>query len=213
MLLKSIFALQRMIIVKRGASFMRIFLASSSPRRKELLSKLDIPFEVLSIDTPEKLNSEKNYYEQCMDIAKEKAQAVFSQVDGEVIVIASDTIVVNNQAIYGKPKDYNDAFKMLKSLSNNKHEVISSLCVLVRKDGQEYQELTYDKCDVYVDNLSDTMIDSWIKNNDVYTRAGGYAIQDGFGKYVTRIDGDYFSIVGFPLHKAWKILQKYLKLE
>ena len=192
---------------------MRIILASSSPRRKELLAKLKIPFEVLSIDTQERLNSEKNYYEQCMDIAEEKAQAVFRVIDGDVIVIASDTIVVNNQEIYGKPKNYDEAFKMLKHLSNNKHEVISSLCVLVRKDGQEFKELTFDKCDVYVDDLSDAMIDSWIKNNDVYTRAGGYAIQDGFGKYVTKIEGDYFSIVGFPLHKTWKILQKYIDLE
>ena len=189
---------------------MRIVLASSSPRRKELLEKLNIPFEVLAIETKEELNNQKSCYEQCMDIAKAKAQVVFDTISDDVIVIASDTIVVNDGVIYGKPHNYEEAFKMIKSISNKKHEVISSLCVLVRKDNKVYQELTYDKGYVYVDSLSDKEIDDWIKNNDVYTRAGGYAIQDGFGKFVTKIDGDYFSIVGLPLHQVWDILKKYL---
>ena len=189
---------------------MQIILASSSPRRKELLKKLNVPFEIIVKDTIEKLNSNKNCYEQCMDIAKDKAQAVFDEINEDVIVISSDTIVVCNGKIFGKPQNYDEAFQMIKEISNQKHEVISSLCLLVRKNHQIFEELTYDKCDVYVDNLTNEEINDWIQNNDVYTRAGGYAIQDGFGKYVTKIEGDYFSIVGFPLHKTWKLLKKYL---
>ena len=190
---------------------MRIILASSSPRRKELLKSLNISFEVMSKNTLENLDENKNHYEECMRTAKEKAKAVFDDIKNDVIVIGSDTIVSFNGKIYGKPKDYQDAFNMLKEFSNNKHEVISSLCILMRKNDKIYEELTYDKCDVYVSEMSDLEIDNWIKNNDVYTKAGAYAIQEGFGKYIKRIDGDYFSIVGFPLHKVYKLLKKMNK--
>ena len=188
---------------------MRVILASSSPRRQELMKMFHLPFEVITFNTEEKLNQEKSIYEQCMNIAKEKAKAVFEKMDGDILVIGSDTIVAFNNEIYGKPKDYKDAFNMLKKFSNNKHEVISSLCVLIRKDGHVYEELTYDKCNVYVDEMSDNEINDWIENNDVYTRAGAYAIQDGFAKFIYKIEGDYYSIVGFPVHKLYTILKKY----
>ena len=144
-----------------------------------------------------------------MNIAKEKALAVFKKMEGDVIVIGSDTIVSFHNKIYGKPKDYQDAFNMLKEFSNAEHEVISSLCMLIRKDNQVFEELTYDKCNVFVDEMSDKEINAWINSNDVYSKAGAYAIQEGFGKYISKIDGDYFSIVGFPLHKLYTLLKKY----
>lgn len=189
---------------------MRIILASSSPRRKELMSLLEIPFEVIVKNVDEKYHENKTCYEQCMDIAFDKAKAVYDEIDEDVIVIGSDTIVSYNNQIYGKPKDYEDAFRMLKGFSSKSHEVISSLCLLVRKDGVEYQELTYDKCKVFVSEMADEEINTWINNHDVYTRAGAYAIQDGFGKFVEKIEGDYFSIVGFPIHKLYELLKKYL---
>jgi septum formation protein len=192
---------------------MRVVLASSSPRRNELMKKLGVSFEVIVKETEEKYDNLKTCYEQCMDIAKAKALNVYKEIEGDVIVIGSDTIVVYQKVIYGKPKNYNEAYSMLKKFSNDKHEVISSLCILVRKDNQEYIEMTYDKCDVYVDYLSDKEINDWIEKNDVYTRAGAYAIQDGFGKYIKKIDGDYFSIVGFPLHKVYQLLKKYGVIE
>ena len=188
---------------------MRIILASKSERRKELLKMLNIPFEIMSFDVEEKLNEDKNHYDECMNTAKEKAKAVFDKTEGDVIVIGSDTIVSFENKIYGKPKDYNDAFNMLKKFSNNSHEVISSLCLLVRKDGKEYEELTYDKCMVFVDKMTDEEINSWIMENDVYTKAGAYAIQEGFSKFVTKTEGDYYSIVGLPLHKLYYLLKKY----
>ena len=77
------------------------------------------------------------------------------------------------------------------------------------QNGKEYTELTYDKCDVYVAKMSLDEINEWINSNDVYTKAGAYAIQEGFGKYIESIEGDYFSIVGFPLHKFYELLKKY----
>ena len=99
---------------------------------------------------------------------------------------------------------------MLQKFSGKSHEVISSLCLLIRKDGIEYEELTYDKCEVEFDELTFEEIDDWVKNNPVYDKAGAYAIQEGFGKHIKRIEGDYFSIVGLPIHKLYNILKKYL---
>lgn len=188
---------------------MQIILASSSPRRKELMKIMNIPFKIIKRDVLEELDEHKNHYEECMKTAKAKALAVYKETTDDVIVIGSDTIVSFNNKIYGKPKNYQEAFRMLKSLSDNSHEVISSLCLLIRKDGKEYEELTYDKGIVYIDKMSDEEIDEWIKNNDVYNKAGAYAIQEEFGKFIWKIEGDYFSIVGFPIHKLYELLKKY----
>ena len=197
-------------MMKVSVSNMRIILASSSPRRQELMKEMNLPFEVIVKPVDERFNGNNNIYEQSMEISKRKAKAVFDEIEDDVIVIGSDTIVLQDGVIYGKPKDYNDAVNMLKTFSNNRHEVLSSLCLLVRKNGQIYEEKTYDKCDVYVDELSIDEIDEWINSNDVYSKAGAYAIQEGFGKYIKKIDGDYFSIVGFPIHKLYNLLKKYI---
>ncbi len=189
---------------------MRIILASSSPRRQELMKEFNLDFEVMVKPVDERFTGNMSIYDESMQISKRKAKAIFDDVDGDVIVIGSDTIVVQDGIIYGKPKDYQDAVEMLSTFSDNKHEVISSLCLLVRKDGNIYEEMTYDKCDVYVDKMNIDEINEWINSNDVYSKAGAYAIQEGFGKYIKRVDGDYFSIVGFPVHKLYELLKKYI---
>ena len=188
---------------------MKYILASASPRRKELLEMFNLPFEVIVKDTKEELDSTKTVYEQCMNIAKCKALNVFNDTIKDVVVIGGDTIVNLDNQIYGKPKNYQDAFDMLKKISNNKHEVISSLAVFIRKEGKVYSEVTYDKCMVYVDKMDDMEIKEWINSNDVYSKAGAYAIQEGFAKYISKMEGDYFSIVGLPVHKLYEILKKY----
>ena len=188
---------------------MRIVLASSSPRRKELMKFFKLTYEIIFKETDEVLSPNLNYYDACVNIAKNKAQVVFNDLDGDVLVIGSDTMVLCNNKVYGKPKNLNEAYQMIKSISGGTHEVVSSLSVLIRKDNIVYEELAYDKAVVYVSNLSDDEIYDWINNNDVLTRAGAYAIQDGFCKYIEKIDGDYFSLVGLPVHKLYTILKKY----
>lgn len=192
---------------------MRIILASSSPRRKELLEKFNLSFEIIPSNSEEVLVDGLNKYEQCENIAYHKALDIYNQITGDVIVIGSDTVVLMNNKVYMKPKNYDDAFKMLSDFSSNVHEVISSLCVLVRKNGHEYKELTHDKCRVFVSSMSNNEIKNWINNHDVYTRAGAYAIQDGFFQFVEKVEGDYFSIVGLPVHKLYNILKKYDVIE
>ena len=188
---------------------MRIILASTSPRRRELMKTFNLSFEVITKNTEEVINENNDVYTNCMNLAYMKAKNVYNEIDDDAMVIGSDTMVVCDNKIYGKPKDYHDAFDMLNDLSGKCHKVISSLCVLIRKKGKEYQELTYDKCNVYITKMTTSEIDEWINSNDVYTKAGAYAIQEGFGKYIEKIEGDYFSIVGFPIHKMYEILKKY----
>ena len=188
---------------------MKVVLASSSPRRSELMKFLEMPFEVVVRETNEKIMYSSNPYIQCMSVAKEKAQVVFEEIKGDVVVIGGDTMVLYQNKIYGKPQNHEDAYQMIEEFCNHQHEVISSICVLIRKDGKTYEEMDYDKCEVFVDNMTSSEINDWINNHDVYTRAGAYAIQDGFGKYIKEIKGDYFSIVGLPVHKLYAILKKY----
>ena len=188
---------------------MRVILASSSPRRQRLMQEFNLPFEIMSKEIDETFVGD-NVYEASMEVSKRKAEVIFKETTGDVIVIGSDTIVVQDNKIYGKPKDYNEAVSMLETFSDNHHEVVSSLCLLVRKDGNEYIEKTYDKATVYFDKLSREEIDDWINNHEVYSKAGAYAIQEGFSKYIKKIDGDYFSIVGLPVHKLYILLKKYL---
>ena len=187
---------------------MRVILASASPRRRELMKKLNIPFEVIILPHDEVLDETKSVYEQCLDISYQKAKMVYEKEKDDVIVIG-DTIVVLDNKIYGKPHDYNEAFDMLKKFSGKSHEVVTSLSLLIRKNGVEYEEKLYEIAKVYVDNMSSCEIREWIDSSDPYSKAGGYAIQEDFGKYISKIDGDYFTIVGLPLNKLYRLLKKY----
>lgn len=191
---------------------MDIILASASPRRRALMKNLNIPFEVVIVPHEEKLNRRKSVYNQCLDIAYQKAKIVYDKEkdNDNIIVIGSDTIVVHDKKIFGKPHDYNEAFNMIKTFSGNKHEVVTSLVMLIRKDGHEYEEKLYDVSYVYIDEMTDEEINEWLESSDPYSKAGGYAIQEGFMKYVTKIEGDYTTIVGLPLNKVYRLLKKYI---
>ena len=187
---------------------MRIILASSSPRRKELMNMLNIPYEVISYDHDEVLNKEKSVYEQCMDISYQKGKIVFDSFDEDVVVISSDTIVVFNGEIYGKPIDRNDAYRMISMIQGNDHEVVSALTVFCRKNGKDTIHETYEKAIVTVDKMTDDEINSWIDTGKAFGKAGAYAIQEEFGKYIKKIDGDFYTIVGLPLNKLYNILKE-----
>ena len=186
---------------------MRIILASSSPRRKELMNMLGITYEVISFDHDEVLNKEKTVYEQCMDISFQKGKIVYDSFNEDVIVISSDTIVVLDGIIYGKPIDRNDAYNMISKLQGRDHEVVSALTVFSRINGIEKITETYDKTIVTVDSMNDSEINSWIDTGKAFGKAGAYAIQEEFGRFIKKIDGDYCTIVGLPVNKLYNILK------
>ncbi|MBR3661352.1 MAG: septum formation protein Maf [Bacilli bacterium] len=190
---------------------MKIILASKSKRRQELLKMMNIEYEVIISDKEEIQDKNLSPLENCKRISLEKAIDVKDKTEGDRIIISCDTIVVKDNEIYGKPRDYNDAFYMLKLFSNTSHEVISCLTVIKIKNGEEKIYTDYDKCLVYIDKMTNEEINDWIEKNNPYDKAGGYAIQEEFGKYITKIEGDYYTIVGLPINKLYNILKEITK--
>ena len=185
---------------------MKIILASKSKRRQELLNMMNIKYEIVVSDKEEVQDKNLSPLENCKNISLEKAFDVKTKTEGDRIIISCDTI-------YGKPKDYEDAFNMLKLFSNTSHEVISCLSIIKIKDNKENIYTSDSKCLVYINNLTDEEIKDWIEKHNPYDKAGGYAIQEEFGKYITKIEGDYYTIVGLPINKLYNILKEITKEE
>ena len=191
---------------------MKIILASSSPRRKELL-KLVVPeFEIKVSEVEEVLEEGLSPKEQVVRLAYMKAKDIFDKTKGDRLVIGSDTIVVKNEKIYGKPKDLQDAKQMIKSLQqgNKMHKIITGLTVIVQKDGKYEEYKTFDEVKVYFKNISDKEIENWINTGKAMDKAGAYGIQNEFCVFVEKIEGNYTTAIGLPTHKLYDIIKKYM---
>ena len=189
---------------------MKIILASKSPRRRELLERLGYNFEVLTSEKEEVLDKNLTPLENSYNISYQKGMDILNKTEGDRIIISSDTMVIKDNGILGKPKSRDDAFKMLKKLNNTSHEVITSIYVfqVINNKVTEYKD--YSKALVYVDNLTDSEINNYLDTNEAYDKAGSYAIQGLFSKHIVKIEGDYYAIVGLPLNKLYNILKKII---
>ena len=186
---------------------MRIILASGSPRRKELASRITKNFEVIVSNANESFQEGLTIEEQSKRIAYLKAKTVFDETEGNRVVIGSDTMVVKDGKTYGKPKDREDAIKMLLELKNARHTVITSLAVLIEKDGRYKEYVDFDKTDVYIKDMTQDEIEHWVDLRKPYDLAGAYAVQSEFGVFVDRIDGNFFTVVGLPIHKLYDVIK------
>ena len=191
-------------------SNMKIILASGSPRRKEILSMITNNFEVIVSNYDEKFDESLNVTEQVKKLSYNKAKAVFDETQkyGDRIVIGSDTIVVKNNKIYGKPKNHDEAFQMLSDIKNDRHDVITGLAIIIQKDGNIKEFIDYDTTSVYISEMKESEIEEWIASNEAYDKAGGYAIQGKFGVFITRIEGSYYTVMGLPIHLVYKKLSE-----
>lgn len=180
----------------------RIILASASPRRAEILKNMGFDFIVIPSDIDEDI-IESQPKEFIMTLAKNKALHVSNNNQG--IIISADTIVVSQEQILGKPKDEADAKKMLKMLSGDKHSVYTGVCVFDTSNNKILCD--YDKTDVYFDNMSDKEIEEYIKTGEPMDKAGAYGIQGKACKYINRIEGCYFNVMGLPASKLYKMLK------
>ena len=190
---------------------MRIILASGSSRRRELMEMLGLDFEVMVSNCDETFDEGLSIEEQSKRLAYIKAKAVFDETEKDRIVIGSDTMVLQGDTIFGKPKDKEEAIEMLKSLQNNHHKVITSICVLSQR-GEEYKEqVDYDIADVYFKKMTDKEIEEWIDYDHPYDKAGGYAVQSRFGVHIEKINGNYFTVVGLPIHKLYDMMKNIEK--
>lgn len=189
---------------------MKIILASASLRRRQLMEQLHLPFEIMVCPLDEVSDSTKHPFDQCLDISYQKALDIYNKTQGERIIIGADTMVIDGSKIYGKPKTKNDAKIMLRNLASKKHQVVTALSILVFKNGTYYEEKMFDVADVYIDDLTDEEINKWVLENDVCDMAGSYGIQTEFGKYISCINGNYYTIVGLPINLVYRTLKKYL---
>lgn len=187
---------------------MKIILASKSPRRCELLKKIGYNFEVLVSNTKEIQDKNLTPLENCFNISYQKGMNVLKKTKGDRIIISSDTIVVKDNEILGKPKSRVDAFQMLSKLKGTSHEVITTITVFKVLDNKISEYKDYSKALVYVDNLTNEEINAYLDTDEPYDKAGSYGIQGIFSKHITKIEGDYYAIVGLPVNKLYNILKK-----
>ncbi|TCN24556.1 Maf family protein [Mesobacillus foraminis] len=182
----------------------RLILASSSPRRKELLENLHLTFEISSSNVDESFDADLSPKQAVMELAARKARFV-SNRHQDAFVIGSDTVVVLGGEILGKPASKEEAFHMLKGLSGETHSVYTGVSI-ISSTNKEIQ--FYEKTDVTFWELSLEEIETYIRSGEPFDKAGGYGIQ-GFGSFLVReIKGDYYTVVGLPVSRTIRELQK-----
>ena len=150
---------------------MKIILASGSARRKELLEMMGLNFEVKVSNVDETFEEGLSIEEQSKRLAYIKAKAVFEETEGDRTIIGSDTMVLKEDKIYGKPENKQEAIKMLQDLSGKKHKVITSICVLSQKAEEYKEQIDYDIADVYFKQITEQEIEEWIEFDKPYDKA------------------------------------------
>ena len=188
-----------------------LVLASASPRRQELLRNASIPFEVQPTNIPEVPQPGEAPRAFAERMAREKALAVFRQRPDD-LVLGADTIVVVGPVILGKPRDDADAVRMLQVLSGRTHQVITGVCLAGRQDRKTragFEDVRSETTLVTMDNLSDDDIRTYISTGEPMDKAGAYAIQGKASRWVSRIEGDYFNVVGLPVLLVYKMLREH----
>lgn len=183
----------------------KIILASASPRRKEILEKNGIDFEVIVPNADEKNIVGKKYSEELVnECAMAKAKSVWDSLCHRPLqpIISCDTVVVSDGIIIGKPKDRADAIEILKSLSNKTHIVASSVCVMRGDEVKVAHEITK----VTFRELSDKEIEDYIDRCNPLDKAGSYGIQDEGFDFVVKVDGNIDNVIGFPMKSFSSII-------
>ena len=187
---------------------MKIILASKSPRRKELLTLMGLTFDVVPSDAEEDMKQKLPVGKLAEVLSYQKAQDVFLKTSGDRVVIGSDCMVYANGKLFGKPKNDDDAVKMLKTLSGKWHKVVTGICVLIEKDGTIAKHCTHDITKVKFIKLTDEMIADYLKTGEHKDKAGAYAVQGYSGMFVEKLNGNYSTVIGIPTHKLFQILHK-----
>ncbi len=188
---------------------MKWILASASPRRRELLTQVGLTFEVMVSDADENIEESLSPDELVKRLSLIKAAAVKEELsakgaDGDSAVIGADTVVFHKGEILGKPKDEEDAFRMLKSLSGDTHSVYTGVTILLGDETITFANETK----VVFDTISDEEIKRYIASKEPMDKAGAYGIQGLGGAFVTSIEGEYANVVGFPIGEFCHILRE-----
>ena len=184
----------------------KIILASKSPRRIELLTKAGFDVDVKPADIDEIVEPGLKPHEVVMSLAKQKAHAVRNAVDvGNDIIVAADTIVYLDEII-GKPTGREDAEKILMHLSGKSHQVYSGVAILTSNAEVIFAERT----DVFFKKYTADDIQDYLDTEEPYDKAGAYAIQGYFGRFIDHIEGDYDNVMGLPMNSLLKMLAPFM---
>ena len=188
---------------------LHVILGSQSPRRRELMAGLDIPFSCVTIDADESYPADLKAGDIPMYISRAKARAYMSELQDNDLLITSDTIVWLHGEMLGKPQDEAEAKAMLARLSGQTHEVYTAVC-FANKNGE--LETWVDCTQVTFNNLSEEDIDYYVSKYRPLDKAGAYGVQEWIGYVgVTRMEGSYFNVMGFPICHVYERLKKYLR--
>jgi len=179
----------------------RIILASSSPRRKELMRRLGIEFEVIPSRVKEILEGEE-WGETVERLALQKAREVFERTFEERVVIGADTIVVVNGRVLGKPRDFQQAKEFLKMLSGREHTVYTGVAFVWNEGEHSFHEKTI----VKFRDLPDDLIEKYVESGSPMDKAGAYGIQDLGAVFVERVEGDFYTVMGLPIGRVWEFM-------
>ena len=188
---------------------LHVILGSQSPRRRELMAGLDIPFSCVTIDADESYPAELKAGDIPMYISRAKARAYVSELQDNDLLITSDTIVWLHGEMLGKPQDEAEAKAMLARLSGQTHEVYTAVCFADRNGELE----TWVDCTkVTFNNLYEKDIDYYVSKYRPLDKAGAYGVQEWIGYVgVTKMEGSYFNVMGFPICHVYERLKKYLR--
>lgn len=185
---------------------MKIILASKSPRRVELLSQMGFAFEQRTVEIPETIDYALPLEQIPMVIAEQKLDAIMPFIEQDTLVISADTLVFIDQEILGKPRDLDEAFQMLRKLSNNTHTVITGVCVWCKEKKVSF----FDQTEVRFSELTDYEIKTYLSDDKVLDRAGAYGVQDWIGTVgIASIDGSYTNVMGLPTQKLYEVMKRF----
>ena len=192
----------------------KIILASQSPRRRELLARAGINFEIITSDTPEK-TTETSPDKVVKELSLIKAQDVLNKIKAQadadnVIVIGADTIVSVDGEILGKPKTVAEAYEMIEKIQGNTHQVYTGVSILkYNLADKNIEKNTFAECtEVFVYPMTKEEIETYVSTGDCMDKAGAYGIQGDFGVYVKKIHGDYNNVVGLPVARLYHELKE-----
>jgi len=185
-----------------------LILASTSPRRKELLKNAGIEFTVKAAEIPEVAKTGEAPEAFARRLAREKASAVWQNAP-HGFVLAADTIVVTEDEVLGKPKDAADAARMLRKLSGQVHDVLTAVCLMLPSGKQDVR---HEVTRVHMRELTDGEIAFYVAHGEPMDKAGAYAIQGIASRWVDRIEGDYFNVMGLPVALVYRMLREHQAL-
>jgi len=183
----------------------RLILASGSPRRAEMLTRITDEFKIMIPDIDETMTDGESPSEMVERLALEKAQVIVGKTNGKLPVLAADTIVVHNRVL-GKPIDEEDACRMLEELENDSHFVITGVAVI--HPGKSKVISFIETTEVFFDSISKEEIKRYVKSKEPMDKAGSYGIQGIGGCFITKINGCFYNVMGFPLNKIYNSLKK-----